>query len=65
MPGMKDPHDADFKEASSQLAAGIKSCRSVVENYRAMLSGETDEGQTVGPEDSGDAPGEEVSGENS
>ena len=25
-------------EASTRLVAGLKSCRSVVENYRAMLS---------------------------
>jgi hypothetical protein len=41
--GISDPRDADFEEANSQLAAGLKSCRSVVENYRAMLSAEQDE----------------------
>ena len=39
---MKDPRDADFEEANSQLVAGLKSCRSVVENYRAMLTPEQD-----------------------
>lgn len=43
MSGINDPRDADFEEANSQLAAGLKSCRSVVENYRAMLSAEQDE----------------------
>jgi hypothetical protein len=38
--GIKDPRDADFEEANSQLVAGLKSCRSVVENYRAMLAPE-------------------------
>jgi hypothetical protein len=41
--GINDPRDADFEEANSQLVAGLKSCRSVVENYRAMLSAEQDE----------------------
>ena len=40
---MNNPRDADFEEANSQLAAGLKSCRSVVDNYRAMLAGEQDE----------------------
>ena len=37
---MNAPPDADFEvdEASTRLVAGLKSCRSVVENYRAMLS---------------------------
>ena len=37
---MNAPRDADFEvdEASTRLVAGLKSCRSVVENYRAMLS---------------------------
>lgn len=37
---MNEPRDADYEEANSQLSAGLKSCRSVVENYRAMLSAE-------------------------
>jgi hypothetical protein len=41
--GIHDPRDADFEEANSQLVAGLKSCRSVVENYRAMLSAEQGE----------------------
>ena len=42
MSGIKEPRDADFEEANSQLAAGLKSFRSVVENYRAMLTPEQD-----------------------
>ena len=30
----------DFDEASTQLNEGLKSCRSVVQNYRMMLMGE-------------------------
>lgn len=37
---MNEPSDADYEKANSQLSAGLKSCRSVVENYRAMLSAE-------------------------
>ena len=37
------PRDADIEEANLQLLAGLKSCRSVVRNYRAMLSAEQDE----------------------
>ena len=35
----KTPREADSNEISSRLIAGLKSCKSVVENYRAMLSG--------------------------
>jgi hypothetical protein len=39
---MNAPRDADFEvdEANMRLVAGLKSCRSVVENYRLMLSGD-------------------------
>ncbi len=39
---MNDPRDADFEvdQASTRLVAGLKSCRSVVESYRSMLSGD-------------------------
>jgi hypothetical protein len=36
-----EPRDADFEQASSQLNQGLKSCRAVVDNYRAILGGET------------------------
>jgi hypothetical protein len=55
--GIHDPRDADFEEANSQLVAGLKSCRSVVENYRAMLSAEQDE------QDAGSRIGDAGSGE--
>jgi hypothetical protein len=41
--GLNEPRDAHFEEANSQLVAGLKSCRSVVDNYRAMLAGEQGE----------------------
>jgi hypothetical protein len=56
--GIKDPRDADFEKANSQLVAGLKSCRTVVENYRAMLSVEQDE------PDSDDQAGDADSDEN-
>ena len=39
---MNDPRDAEFEgdEANTRLVAGLKSCRSVVESYRSMLSGD-------------------------
>lgn len=39
MSEVKTPREADANEISSRLIAGLKSCKSVVENYRAMLSG--------------------------
>ena len=54
---MNEPRDTDYEEANSQLAAGLKSCRSVVQNYRAMLSPEVD-----APNDDGNA-GDIESGE--
>lgn len=58
MSGINEPRDADYEEANSQLVAGLKSCRSVVENYRAMLSGEQDEPTAdggVGDNDAGES----------
>lgn len=42
---MNDPRDADIEmdEANTRLVAGLKSCRSVVENYRAMLLGDQED----------------------
>ena len=34
------PLDSDFDEASAQLHEGLKTCRTVVRNYRLMLGGE-------------------------
>lgn len=56
MPGGDSPNDAVLDEASVKLSEGLKVCRSVIDNYRSMLSGEsapTDEGadQPDTPED--------------
>ena len=56
--GINEPHDTDFEEANSQLVAGLKSCRSVVENYRAMLTPEQAAPNTdgaIGDADSGES----------
>ena len=34
----------DFEETNSKLAQGLKTCRTVVNTYRALLSSATDEG---------------------
>jgi len=39
-----DPQDSNFDQANSQLSDGLRSCRSVVSNYRALLAGDTDQG---------------------
>ena len=40
MPRDDAPHDAEFEQESSRLAAGLKNCRTVVKNYRAMMANE-------------------------
>lgn len=44
MPSPLDPNDSNFDEANSRLNDGLRSCRSVVSNYRALLAGDADEG---------------------
>ena len=34
----ENPDDTEFEQASSRLDQGLKSCRSVLKNYRAMLA---------------------------
>lgn len=41
MPGGDSPNDAILDEASVKLSEGLKVCRSVIDNYRSMLSGES------------------------
>ena len=38
MPEVNDPENGEFETANSQLNKGLKTCRSVVKNYRALLS---------------------------
>jgi hypothetical protein len=35
--GHPNAQEADFEQVSSNLAEGLKTCRSIVANYRAML----------------------------
>ena len=39
VPGEDDLQQSDIDQASAQLDEGLKSCRAVVRDYRAMLSG--------------------------
>jgi hypothetical protein len=36
------PRDADLDQLSSSLNEGLKTCRSMVANYRALLSNDND-----------------------
>jgi len=38
-----NPGDETFDAASSRLNAGLRSCRSVLSNYRALLTADRDE----------------------
>lgn len=40
MTGTDDPRDAELEKTTNKLSAGLKSCRVVVDSYRAMLSGD-------------------------
>lgn len=53
MAGDKSPSDNELEELSSNLNEGLKTCRSMVANYREMISGEhapaaNDEGGEAG-----------------
>ena len=37
MSGQVDPQQADFEKVSSELDQGLKSCRSVLRSYQAIL----------------------------
>ena len=40
MPGVHDRVDAEVEELNSRLAEGLKVCRSIVSDYRAMIVAE-------------------------
>jgi hypothetical protein len=40
MPNELRPHDAYIEEVSARLNEGLKTCRTMIDNYRAMLRGE-------------------------
>lgn len=51
MPTADDERESDFDHANLALNEGLKSCRAVVSNYRAMMSG--DRGANSSAETSG------------
>lgn len=46
MTSSTDPREEDFEAASSQLSAGLRTCRTVLSNYRSLLvsDGDSDAG---------------------
>lgn len=40
LPGAHDRVDAEVEELNSRLAEGLKACRSIVSDYRAMIVAE-------------------------
>jgi hypothetical protein len=37
-----DRHDTEVEEANSRLADGLRACRSIVSDYRAIITGDQD-----------------------
>lgn len=56
MAGGDAPRDTDLDETNLKLSEGLKVCRSVIDNYRSMLSGES------APADDKEADRLEISG---
>lgn len=52
-----DCADGDFEAANSRLNQGLKSCRSVVSNYKALLSPEHKSAPQIGDNDVGEMAG--------
>lgn len=44
MSDTSNPNATEFDEVSSQLTDGLKACRAIVSDYRAMLGRDEDEG---------------------
>jgi hypothetical protein len=42
LPPIDDRHDTEVEEANSRLADGLKACRSIVSDYRAIITGDQD-----------------------
>lgn len=57
----EDPGETEIDEVSSRLADGLKSCRAILSNYRAVIS-EGKEGGPAGERDAGSEEGEEGRG---
>jgi hypothetical protein len=43
-----NPRDADIDELNARLSDGLKACRSMVANYKALLKSDEDVGETQG-----------------
>ena len=50
-----DSPEGEFEEANNRLSEGLKSCRAVLSNYRALLESEGKDG-AAGEEESSDEP---------
>ncbi|NUS99949.1 MAG: hypothetical protein HOP96_03125 [Sphingomonas sp.] len=58
MPRDETSHNAEFDEESSRLAEGLKTCQTVVNNYRAMMSANPVSVREPGnAQEAGDEPG--------
>lgn len=51
MPADNDPQPPDSDAARAQLSEGLKSCRTVVQNYRVMLTGDFSARQAANDDD--------------
>jgi hypothetical protein len=49
--GEDDPKEVDAEQAHTTLNEGLKSCRSVVDNYREMLAGKRGDDSGASPEE--------------
>lgn len=43
-----NPRDADIDELNARLSDGLKACRSMVANYKALLKSDEDVGEAPG-----------------
>ena len=48
MPDDDPPHDAEIDEVSARLNDALKSCRSVVANYKALLAPDQNRAKPAG-----------------
>lgn len=51
MAGGDDPKEVDVEQANNTLNEGLKSCRSVVDNYRERLAGKRGDDTGASPEE--------------
>jgi hypothetical protein len=57
--GDTNPRDADLDEVNARLSDGLKACRSMVANYKALLKPDEEAGETAedAESDESDPPG--------